>query len=116
FHDGQSRILRREYLDRTHQFYERYGGRTIIFARFVPIIRTFAPFVAGIGRMGYGRFMSYNVVGGIGWVVSLVGIGYLFGNVPAVKSHFTLVILAIIVISVMPGVIEYIRHRRSVAR
>ena len=111
FHKEKARFFKKEYLDRTHQFYEKHGGKTIIIARFIPIIRTFAPFVAGIGRMSYGKFFLYNVVGGIAWVVSFVYGGYYFGNVQVVKRHFTLVILAIIIISIMPGVIEYLRHR-----
>ena len=107
------RFLKKEYLDRTHQFYEKHGGKTIIIARFIPIIRTFAPFVAGIGQMTYLRFITYNVVGGIAWIVFFILGGYYFGNLPFVKENFTLVILAIIIISVMPGFIEYIRHRRQ---
>ncbi|MBI4056442.1 MAG: DedA family protein [Elusimicrobia bacterium] len=113
FQKEDSRFLKKEYLDRTHQFYEKYGGKTIIIARFVPIVRTFAPFVAGVGHMTYGRFLSYNVVGGILWVAVFVGGGYLFGNLPAVKHNFTLVILAIIVLSILPGIIEFLRARRK---
>ncbi len=113
FHYEDSRFFKREYLERTHAFYEKYGGKTIIIARFVPIIRTFAPFVAGIGAMSYGKFLTYNVVGGIAWIAAFVFGGYYFGNIPVVKRNFTLVILAIIVISVMPGVIEYLRHRKA---
>jgi membrane-associated protein len=105
------RFLNREYLDRTHRFYERYGAKTIVIARFVPVIRTFAPFVAGIGRMSYGRFVTYNVAGGVGWIACLVLGGYAFGNIPVVKQNFTLVIFAIIVLSVLPGVVEYLRQR-----
>jgi len=112
FHRDDVRLLNRKHLERTHAFYERHGGKTIILARFIPIIRTFAPFVAGIGRMSYGRFLAYNVVGGILWVTLFVLGGFYFGNLPVVQRHFSLVILAIIVISVMPGVIEYLRHRR----
>jgi membrane-associated protein len=106
------RFLNREYLDRTHEFYERHGPKTIVIARFLPIIRTFAPFVAGIGRMTYARFALYNVTGGIGWIVSLTVGGYLFGNIPVVRQNFTLVILAIIVLSILPGIIEVLRQRR----
>jgi membrane-associated protein len=113
FHKDDVRFLKKEYLDRTHQFYEKHGGKTIIIARFIPIIRTFAPFVAGIGQMTYWRFISYNVVGGIAWIVFFILGGYYFGNLPFVKENFTLVILAIIIISVMPGFIEYIRDRRE---
>jgi len=108
---GQIRFLRRDYLDRTQRFYERHGGKTIIIARFVPIIRTFAPFVAGIGAMNYTRFLAYNVVGGIAWVVTFVCGGFFFGNLKAVRDNFTLVVLAIILISVMPVLVELIRAR-----
>ena len=109
------RFLKREHLDRTHAFYERHGGKTIIIARFVPIVRTFAPFVAGVGTMAYGRFLAYNVVGGAVWVVLFVAGGYLFGNIPVVKENFSVVILAIIVLSLMPIVVEWYRHRRGSA-
>ena len=108
---GNIRFLKKEYLDRTHDFYERHGGKTIILARFIPIIRTFAPFVAGVGEMSYGRFLTYNVVGGILWVGIFVFAGYLFGNIPFVRDNFTVVILAIIVISVLPGVFEFAKER-----
>jgi membrane-associated protein len=107
------RFLNREYLDRTHAFYEKYGAKTIVIARFVPIIRTFAPFVAGIGQMRYARFALYNVAGGIFWIASLTVAGYLFGNIPIVRNNFTLVIFAIIVISVIPAVVEALRARRQ---
>ncbi|NPU85644.1 MAG: DedA family protein [Syntrophaceae bacterium] len=113
FHENTSRFLRREYLDRTHAFYERHGGKTIIIARFIPIIRTFAPFVAGIGTMTYRRFLSYNVIGGIAWIVTFVLGGYFFGNLAFVKRNFTLVIMVIIILSVMPGMIEYVRQRKQ---
>lgn len=112
FASEKSRWLNRQHLERTHQFYEKYGGKTIIIARFMPIIRTFAPFVAGIGRMSYGRFLVYNVVGGILWIVIFIVAGYLFGNIPIVKRNFTLVIFGIIFVSILPGVIEYLRARR----
>ncbi len=105
------RFINKDYLERTHKFYEKHGGKTMVIARFVPIIRTFAPFVAGIGFMKYGRFMFFNVVAGIAWVGIFVFGGYYFGNLPAVKNHFTLVIVAIIVISVLPAVFEFLRHR-----
>jgi len=105
------RFLNREYLDRTHQFYEKHGGKTIILARFIPIIRTFAPFVAGIGKMTYWRFISYNVVGGLVWPAIFLFGGYYFGNIPFVKRNFTIVILAIIFISVLPMIIEFLSHR-----
>lgn len=109
---GDIRFLRKEYLDRTHAFYEKHGGKTIIMARFVPIIRTFAPFVAGVGAMGYPRFITYNVVGAVLWVGLFVLGGYFFGNISVVRENFTLVILAIIAISVLPIVIEALRGRR----
>ena len=106
---GQIRFLRRDYLDRTQRFYERHGGKTIIIARFIPIIRTFAPFVAGIGAMNYPRFLAYNLVGGIAWVVTFVCGGFFFGNLKVVRDNFTLVVLAIILISVMPMLVELVR-------
>ncbi len=109
---GEIRWLRKEYLDRTHAFYEKHGGKTIILARFIPIIRTFAPFVAGIGAMTYSRFLAYNIVGGIIWVTLFVLAGYFFGNLPAVRQNFTYVILAIIALSVMPIGFEYLKARR----
>jgi membrane-associated protein len=111
FHKENVRFLNRKHLDRTHEFYERYGGKTIVIARFVPIVRTFAPFVAGIGKMTYGRFLSYNVFGGVLWVLLFVLGGYYFGNIPIVRRNFSLVIVAIVVLSVMPGVIEALRQR-----
>jgi membrane-associated protein len=111
FHYEGSRFFNKEHLQRTHQFYEKYGGKTIIIARFIPIIRTFAPFVAGIGSMTYRKFLAYNVIGGILWIFSLTLAGYFFGNIPIVRKNFSLVIMAIVVISVMPGVIEYLRQR-----
>jgi membrane-associated protein len=111
FRGERSRWLNREYLDRTHRFYERHGSKTIVIARFVPIIRTFAPFVAGIGRMTYSRFLTYNVAGGIAWIAIFVLGGYFFGNIPVVKRNFTVVIFAIIVISVLPALIEILRQR-----
>jgi membrane-associated protein len=113
FQMQNSRVFRKEYLDRTHQFYEKYGPITIVIGRFIPIIRTFAPFLAGVGSMTYGKFLVYNVVGGILWIASFTLGGYFFGNLPFVKKNFTLVIVAIIVISVMPTVIEYLRQRRQ---
>lgn len=112
FKRDDSWLLNRRHLDRTHQFYERYGGKTIIIARFVPIVRTFAPFVAGIGRMSYFKFMSYNVVGAVVWILSMTLAGYYFGNIPIVKNNFTLVILGIIVVSILPAVLEVWRERR----
>jgi membrane-associated protein len=111
FHYEDSRFFKKKHLERTHQFYEKYGGKTIIIARFIPIIRTFAPFVAGIGSMTYRKFLAYNVIGGVLWIFSLTMAGYFFGNIPVVRKNFSLVIMAIVVISVMPGVIEYLRQR-----
>jgi membrane-associated protein len=115
FSSDHARFLNRRHLVRTHEFYERHGGKTIFLARFVPIIRTFAPFVAGIGRMSYAYFATYNVTGAISWVLSFLLAGYWFGQLPAVKRNFHIVILAIIVISVMPMVLEYLRARRAPA-
>jgi len=105
-----SRIFKKEYLDKTHHFFEKYGGKTIIIARFIPIVRTFAPFVAGVGEMTYFKFLSYNIIGGLLWVFSVTLCGYFFGNIEAVKNNFTFVILGIIFISVLPGIIEYLRE------
>jgi membrane-associated protein len=113
FQKESSRIFKKSYLDRTHRFYEKYGAETIIIARFVPIVRTFAPFVAGIGRMTYGRFLSYNIIGGIGWVALFAFGGYFFGNIPFVRRHFSLVVIAIILISLVPAVWEILKHRRE---
>ena len=115
FH-SQNRFFKREHLDRTHQFYERHGGKTIVIARFIPIVRTFAPFVAGIGRMSYGQFVVYNIGGGLLWTVLFVFGGYYFGNLQVVKRHFTLVILAIIIISGLPAGLEFLRNYRRKAR
>jgi membrane-associated protein len=112
FRQEHSRFFKREYLDRTQRFFERYGSLTIVLARFVPIVRTFAPFVAGIGRMAYGRFLFYNVLGGIVWVTAFVALGYFFGNLPAVREHFTLAIGVVIVLSGVPILVELWRHRR----
>ncbi len=107
----ESRWFKREHLERTHAFYEKHGGKTIFLARFIPIIRTFAPFVAGIGRMSYGYFISYNVFGGIVWTGLFIGAGYFFGNLPIVKENFSLVIIAIILISLIPAVVEYLKEK-----
>ena len=116
FHQEKSRFFKKEHLDRTHRFYEKYGAETIIIARFVPIIRTFAPFVAGVGRMSYWKFISYNVIGGIGWVALFVFGGYFFGNIPFIKRNFGLVIIAIIIVSTIPAVVEFYRHSRASRR
>jgi membrane-associated protein len=111
FNRPDARFFKQAHLLKTQRFYEKHGGKTIIIARFIPIIRTFAPFVAGIGTMQYARFIAYNVVGGIVWVVSLVAAGFFLGNIPWVKDNLTAVVLGIIILSIMPGVIEYVRHR-----
>ena len=116
FHYPKSRFFNPEHLKKTHAFYEKYGGKTIIIARFVPIIRTFAPFVAGIGQMSYLQFLGFNVIGGVLWVAVCVFSGYFFGNLPFVKKNFSLVVLAIIFISLLPAVIEYLRHRAQAKR
>jgi membrane-associated protein len=113
FSRERTRFFKKEYLDRTHRFYEKYGAETIIIARFVPIIRTFAPFVAGIGRMSYWKFISYNVIGGVSWVTLISLGGYLFGNIPVVRKNFGVVIIAIIIISTIPAAVEFYRHRRE---
>ena len=109
---GRYRLLKKEYLDKTQLFYEKHGGKTIIYARFMPIIRTFAPFVAGIGNMSYARFASYNVIGAVIWIVSFLFLGYFFGGIPVIKDNFTYVIFAIIILSILPPVIEILREKR----
>lgn len=116
FSNPDSRIFRRSYLDKTHQFYQRHGGKTIILARFVPIVRTFAPFVAGMGHMSYRHFALYNCTGGALWVLLFTYAGYLFGNVPVVQENLKLLIVLIILFSVLPGIIEVWRHRRAAAQ
>jgi membrane-associated protein len=113
--NSNSRFLKREYLEKTQAFYEKHGGKTILLARFIPIIRTFAPFVAGVGKMRYGYFISYNVFGGLLWTALFIFAGYFFGNVPFIQKNFSLVIVAIVVISVLPGVFEFLRNRKSPA-
>jgi membrane-associated protein len=108
---GNIRFLKKEYLDRTHVFFEKYGGKTIILARFVPIVRTFAPFVAGVGEMTYGRFLTYNVVGGVLWVFVFTLAGFFFGNLPFVKDNFSVIVIAIILISVTPALYEFVKAR-----
>jgi membrane-associated protein len=112
FSRPDSRLFRQEYLRKTEEFYRKHGGKTIIYARFVPIVRTFAPFIAGVAKMDYGRFLSYNVFGGIGWVGLLTTTGYYFGSWPIVKAHFEKVILGIMVISLLPVIKEVVRSRR----
>jgi membrane-associated protein len=110
---GKVRFLKKEYLDRTQAFYDKHGGKTIFLARFVPIVRTFAPFVAGIGKMRYGYFISYNFIGGITWTALFILCGYLFGDIPVVKQNFFIVVVAIILISIVPMIIEYLRSRKE---
>ena len=111
FASKESRFFKREYLDKTHVFYLKYGAKTIVIARFIPIIRTFAPFVAGVGEMPYRTFIFYNIIGAVIWVGSFVYAGFYFGQLPFVQTNFKLIILAIIVLSIMPPVIEYLKHR-----
>ncbi|MDI6536451.1 DedA family protein [Pantoea ananatis] len=113
FSNPNSKIFRRSYLDKTHAFYARHGGKTIILARFVPIVRTFAPFVAGMGHMSYRHFALFNVAGALAWVLLFSYAGYLFGDLPVVQENLKLLILGIIVVSILPGVIEIWRHRRQ---
>ena len=108
------RLIKAEHIRRTHEFYERYGGKTIILARFVRIIRSFAPFVAGVGKMTYSRFMLFNVAGALLWIGLLVPAGYFFGNLPIVRNNFSLVVLVIILLSILPGIIEFIRERNRI--
>lgn len=110
------RLLKQSYLDKTHAFYEKHGGKTIIFARFVPIVRTFAPFVAGIGRMEYRQFLSYNVIGALLWVIGFSYAGFFFGNMPFVRKNLEYLIFGIIIVSMLPGIIEVIRHRRAASK
>ena len=108
---GNVRFLKKEYLEKTQAFYEKHGGKTIFLARFIPIIRTFAPFVAGVGKMRYGYFISYNIIGGIVWTGICTFVGYFFGNLPFVKDNFSLVIIAIVIISVLPAVWEFVKAK-----
>jgi membrane-associated protein len=110
------RFLKKEYLEKAHKFYEKHGGKTIIIARFIPIIRTFAPFVAGIGEMNYSKFILYNIVGGAIWSVSFIYAGYFFGSIPFIKNNFSIVIIVIILISVLPAVIEIYRGRKATVK
>ncbi|KLN96866.1 DedA family protein [Moellerella wisconsensis] len=116
FSNPESKIFRRSYLDKTHTFYEKHGGKAIILARFVPIVRTFAPFVAGMGKMSYRHFAFYNVTGALLWVISFTYAGYLFGDLPVVQQNLKLLIVGIIFVSILPGVIEFIRHRRAATK
>lgn len=113
FKKENSRFLKREYLDKTEQYYKKYGGKTVILARFIPIVRTFAPFVAGVGSMTYSSFIFYNVVGGFLWVTLFLFLGYFFGTIPFIKEHFHELVLVIIVLSVVPVIIEVVKHRKE---
>ena len=110
---GKYKFLKKEYLDKTQSFYDKYGGKTIIYARFVPIVRTFAPFVAGVGTMSYAKFFSYNIIGAVVWILSFLILGYYFGGIPVIKDNFSLVIFAIIFLSMLPPIIEVIREKRK---
>lgn len=113
FKNTKSRVFRREYLDRTHSFYERHGGKTIIYAKFVPIIRTFAAFIAGVGKMQYTRFLAFNVFGAIGWVASMITLGYLLGNVSVIRHNFEKVVLLIIAVSLLPAMLHVVKSRKA---
>ena len=113
FNREDSKLFNKEYLERTEKFYDKYGAKTVVIARFVPIVRTFAPFVAGFGRMHYPKFLAFSVAGGVLWICGLIALGYFFGNLPFVKNNFGLVIIAIIFISILPAVIEALRARRA---
>lgn len=114
FANPDSKIFRRDYLEKTHAFYDRHGGKTVTMARFVPIVRTFAPFVAGVGKMPYLRFLSYSLFGTLLWVGGITTLGYLFGNVKVVKDNLSMVLIGIVALSFMPAVIEYLRGRNQV--
>ena len=113
FANPNSKIFKQSHLQKTQQFYAKHGGKTIILARFIPIVRTFAPFVAGMGHMSYHHFLAYNVIGGVLWVTIFSYLGYFFGNLPIVKDNLSLVLVAIIVLSILPGIVEIIRHKRA---
>lgn len=113
FANPDSKIFKQSYLQKTHDYYEKYGGRTIIIARFIPIVRTFAPFVGGMGNMKYSEFVRYNIIGAVLWVVGFSTLGYFFGQLPFVKEHFSWIMIGIIVISVVPMIVEIIRHRKD---
>lgn len=115
FAKEKSLFFNKDYLRRAYDFYEKHGAKTIVIARFIPIIRTFAPFVAGIGHMSYGKFISYNIAGGILWVTAFSLAGFFFGNIPIIKDNFSLVIIGIIIVSLVPTVLEFVKHRRKPA-
>jgi membrane-associated protein len=110
---GKIKFLKKEYLDQTQAFFDKHGGKAIIYARFVPIVRTFAPFVAGVGSMNYGKFLSFNIIGGLIWVLGLTLAGYFFGTIPWIRDNFEVVVIGIILVSIMPPIIQYLRHRFS---
>lgn len=112
-HAGKIRFIKQAHLERTHAFYEKHGGKAVILGRFVPIVRTFVPFVAGVGAMTYPRFILYNILGGVSWIALFLTAGYFFGNIPVVKENFTFVVLGIIAVSVLPMVIEYLKSRQA---
>ncbi len=113
FQNSHSRLFRREYLDRTHAFYERHGGKTIIYAKFVPIIRTFAAFIAGVGKMNYARFLTFNIAGAVGWVTLMIMLGYKLGGIPLIRHNFEKVVLLIIALSLVPAVLQLLSKRKS---
>lgn len=115
FSRKDSRLFKQEYVTRTQHFYEKHGGKTLIYAKFVPIVRTFAPFMAGVGRMRYSRFASFNVVGGLGWVLSMTLAGYTLGGIPLIRKHFEKVVIGIVVVSVLPLILTYFRSRQKTA-
>jgi membrane-associated protein len=115
FRRPDSLLFKREYVKRTQAFYEKHGGKTLIYAKFVPIVRTFAPFMAGVGRMRYSRFVSFNVVGGVGWVLSMTLAGYTLGGIPMVRRNFEKVVIGIVVVSVLPVILHYLKSRRAAA-
>ena len=112
-HRANSRFIRREHLDKTHSFYQKHGGKTIIFARFLPIIRTFAPFVAGVGLMSYRLFLMFSALGSMAWISCFVALGYFFGNIPVIKNNLTLMVVGIVFVSFLPAIREFLRHRRQ---
>lgn len=109
------RLIKHEHLEKTHAFYEKHGGKTVILARFLPIIRTFAPFVAGVGTMNYRHYVMFSIIGGVSWIGSLTLAGYFFGNIPIIKNNLTLMIIVIVFVSFIPAILEYIKHRRRQA-